>query len=248
MARHAEHHGLGRRRHRAGGDLRPLDPRLRHPAPGRGVRRDRTRPRACSGGAPCLPSRRRQGRHRHRGGAGASPGQPRRGTRGAARRPATGPPRRCCSCWNGCWRRRDRAAGHGRAGAGFHPVAAAAGGLGGRRPVHRLPGPAAAGRAGACPPAWLACIAVFGWGQPVNPLWPAIFALLQLLRVWILATLGPRWTTRIIGLDEPLVRRGPFRFLRHPNHTLVVDEIAVAPMVLGLVWVAVVFSILNALV
>lgn len=75
-----------------------------------------------------------------------------------------------------------------------------------------------------------------------------IFALLQLLRVWILATLGPRWTTRIIVLDEPLVRRGPFRFLRHPNHTLVVAEIAVAPMVLGLVWVAVAFSILNALV
>lgn len=96
--------------------------------------------------------------------------------------------------------------------------------------------------------AWLAGIAVIGWGQPVNPLWLAIFALLQLLRVWILATLGPRWTTRIIVLDEPLVRRGPFRFLRHPNHTLVVAEIAVAPMVLGLAWVAVVFSILNALV
>lgn len=88
---------------------------------------------------------------------------------------------------------------------------------------------------------------LFGWGQPVNPLWLAIFALLQLLRVWILATLGPRWTTRIIVLDEPLVRRGPFRFLRHPNHTLVVAEITVAPQVLGLVWVAVLFSILNAL-
>lgn len=96
--------------------------------------------------------------------------------------------------------------------------------------------------------AWLACIAGFGWGQPVNPLWLAISALLQLLRVWIPATLGPRWTTRIIVLDEPLVRRDPFRFLRHPNYTRVVAEIAVAPMVLGLVWVAVVFSILNALV
>ena len=71
---------------------------------------------------------------------------------------------------------------------------------------------------------------------------------MQLLRVWILATLGPRWTTRIIVLDGPLVRRGPFRLLRHPNHTLVVAEITVAPRVLGLVWVAVVFSILNALV
>ena len=99
---------------------------------------------------------------------------------------------------------RDRAAGHGRARAGLHPVAAATGGLGGRCPVHRLPGPVSAGQAGACPPAWLACIAGFGLGQPVNPLWLAIFALLHLLRVWILATIGPRWTTRIIVLDEPL--------------------------------------------
>jgi methyltransferase len=55
-----------------------------------------------------------------------------------------------------------------------------------------------------------------------------------------------RWTTRIIILPEPLVVRGPFRFLKHPNYTLVVAEIIVAPMVLNLVWVAVVFTVLNA--
>lgn len=96
--------------------------------------------------------------------------------------------------------------------------------------------------------AWLVSIAVFGWGQPVHPGWLVAFALLQLFRLWILSTLGPRWTTRIIVLDEPLVRRGPFRVLRHPNYTLVVLEIAVAPMVLGLAWVALVFSLLNAAV
>ncbi|SDL88564.1 isoprenylcysteine carboxyl methyltransferase family protein [Paracoccus chinensis] len=94
--------------------------------------------------------------------------------------------------------------------------------------------------------AWLVSIAVFGWGQPVQPGWLAAFVVLQLFRLWILGTLGPRWTTRIIVLDEPLVRRGPFRVLRHPNYTLVVLEIAVAPMVLGLAWVALVFSVLNA--
>lgn len=95
---------------------------------------------------------------------------------------------------------------------------------------------------------WLAAIAVFGWGEPVRPFWLAVFVPLQGLRVWILASLGPRWTTRIIVLDEPLVRRGPFRLLRHPNYTLVVAEIAVAPLVLGLWWVALVFSVLNAAV
>lgn len=95
---------------------------------------------------------------------------------------------------------------------------------------------------------WLVCIAVFGWGGPVHPLFLALFVVFQVLRVWILATLGRRWTTRIIVTGEPLVRRGPFRWLRHPNYTLVVAEIAVAPLVLGLTWVAVLFSVLNAAV
>jgi methyltransferase len=94
--------------------------------------------------------------------------------------------------------------------------------------------------------AWIGSIALLGWREPVSPVWLGLFVILQALRLWILGTLGSRWTTRIIVLDEPLVRRGPFRFLRHPNYTLVVAEIAVAPMVLGLVWVAVVFSVLNA--
>lgn len=93
---------------------------------------------------------------------------------------------------------------------------------------------------------WLACLVVFGHDAELAPGWLALFVLLQILRVWILATLGPRWTTRIIVLPEPLVTRGPFRLLRHPNYALVVAEIAVAPMVLGLPWVAAVFTLLNA--
>ncbi|MFX0542420.1 isoprenylcysteine carboxyl methyltransferase family protein [Roseovarius sp. S4756] len=93
---------------------------------------------------------------------------------------------------------------------------------------------------------WIGCLIVFGHDNPISLGWLAAFALLQGLRVWILATLGRRWTTRIIILPEPLVTRGPFRYLRHPNYTLVVAEIIVAPMVLGLVWVAVLFTLLNA--
>ncbi len=93
---------------------------------------------------------------------------------------------------------------------------------------------------------WIGGLLVFGYDQSVSWGWLAVFAVLQVLRVWILGTLGRRWTTRIIILPEPLVTRGPFRYLRHPNYTLVVAEIIAAPMVLGLVWVAVVFTILNA--
>lgn len=95
--------------------------------------------------------------------------------------------------------------------------------------------------------AWFAAIAILGWGEAVRPGWLAVYALLQLARLWVLATLGRRWTTRIIVWPgRPLVRRGPYRWISHPNYAVVVVEIAVAPLVLGLVWVAAVFTVLNA--
>ncbi len=94
--------------------------------------------------------------------------------------------------------------------------------------------------------AWIAALVWFGQNEPLRWGWLALFALLQLGRIWILASLGPRWTTRIIVLDEPLVVHGPFRLIRHPNYALVVAEIAVAPLVLGLWGVALVFSLANA--
>jgi methyltransferase len=93
---------------------------------------------------------------------------------------------------------------------------------------------------------WIAALVVFGWNQPLHPGWLAAFAILQALRLWILLTLGPRWTTRIIVTSEPVVLSGPFRYLKHPNYSVVIAEIAVAPLVLGLPWIALVFSILNA--
>lgn len=93
---------------------------------------------------------------------------------------------------------------------------------------------------------WIACLVFLGYGETVQFGWLAVFAVLQILRVWILGSLGSRWTTRIIILEEPLVVRGPFKYFSHPNYMLVVAEIIVAPMVLGLVWVAVIFTVLNA--
>ena len=76
----------------------------------------------------------------------------------------------------------------------------------------------------------------------------AAFLALQAARVWVLATLGRYWTTRIITLpDAPLVRRGPYRFVRHPNYLIVAAEIAVLPLVFGAWQIALVFSILNLL-
>lgn len=95
---------------------------------------------------------------------------------------------------------------------------------------------------------WIVALVIFGIGNSISLPWLGEFLVLQILRIWILASLGERWTTRIIVVDEPLVRAGPFAFVRHPNYVLVVAEIFTAPMVLGLFWVAMLFSFLNALV
>jgi methyltransferase len=94
---------------------------------------------------------------------------------------------------------------------------------------------------------WLLVLWVSVGARPVNLLLLALFAALQLLRLWVLATLGTRWTTRIIVLPgAPLVTSGPFRFVRHPNYWVVIGEIAVLPLVFGLAGVATLFSLLNA--
>jgi methyltransferase len=96
--------------------------------------------------------------------------------------------------------------------------------------------------------AWLVAVVVMlPKDAPIS--WPlvAVFAVLQGLRVWVLATLGPYWTTRIITLrDAPLVRRGPYRFVRHPNYLVVSAEILVLPLAFGEWAVAAVFTVLNA--
>ncbi|HKU92810.1 MAG TPA: isoprenylcysteine carboxylmethyltransferase family protein [Sphingomicrobium sp.] len=96
---------------------------------------------------------------------------------------------------------------------------------------------------------WLVTLWWLAPARPVDGFWLALYVLLQLARVWVIASLGERWTTRIIVLpDAPLVDRGPYRFVSHPNYLVVAGEIAVLPLVFGLWWVAVLFSLLNAAV
>jgi methyltransferase len=94
---------------------------------------------------------------------------------------------------------------------------------------------------------WLVAILVFvPADQGIARLPLALFILLQLARLWVIATLGPYWTTRIITLpDAPLIRHGPYRFLRHPNYLVVVGEIALLPLVFGAWRIALAFSLLN---
>ena len=97
----------------------------------------------------------------------------------------------------------------------------------------------------------LSCVAeVWLLDRPWRPL-VATAAMLVLvaataLRWWTLATLGERWTTRVLVVPgEDLVRAGPYRWLRHPNYLVVVMEIAAIPLVHCAWLTAGVFSIAN---
>jgi methyltransferase len=98
--------------------------------------------------------------------------------------------------------------------------------------------------------AWLAVLwAFFLFGLALFQPWAAIaYLLVQVLRVWTLLSLGRYWTARIIVVPHaPLVRKGPYRFMRHPNYLVVVLEIALLPLALGSWPLALGFSIVNAI-
>jgi len=94
---------------------------------------------------------------------------------------------------------------------------------------------------------WLAGLWILAWPRPANWWLVGAYAVLQLMRVWVIASLGARWTTRIIVLPgAPLVQAGPYRFLKHPNYLVVAIEIALLPLVFGLLAYAAIFSLANA--
>ena len=94
---------------------------------------------------------------------------------------------------------------------------------------------------------WLLGLLVFGHGRSVDPIWLVVFILLQAARMWVIASLGRRWTTRVIVLPGASpVAHGPYRWLRHPNYAVVALEIAVVPLALELPLFALVFSAANA--
>lgn len=97
--------------------------------------------------------------------------------------------------------------------------------------------------------AWLASLAAFVPGDEVVvvPLL-VLFGIVQLLRIWVLVSLGGYWTTRIITLPGvPLVAKGPYRLMRHPNYLVVVLEILILPLCFGAWQIAAVFTLLNGM-
>lgn len=81
--------------------------------------------------------------------------------------------------------------------------------------------------------------------RPV-PVFFTVFILAQILRIWVLYSLGRMWNTRIIIIpgSKP-VTWGPYRYMRHPNYLVVILEIAALPLSFGAISTAITFSVLN---
>jgi methyltransferase len=98
--------------------------------------------------------------------------------------------------------------------------------------------------------AWLMTLWAFLLAGLVQfQLWAALaYLAVQGLRLWTVVSLGRYWTTRIIVVpDAPLVRTGPYRFMRHPNYLVVTLEIALLPLALGSWPLALGFSVVSAI-
>lgn len=95
--------------------------------------------------------------------------------------------------------------------------------------------------------AWLAGLWILGRDRAVDLPLLAVFLVLQIARLWVIASLGGRWTTRVMVIPgETLVAAGPYRLIRHPNYLIVLAEIVVVPLALGLPLYAAAFGALNA--
>lgn len=80
-----------------------------------------------------------------------------------------------------------------------------------------------------------------------NPTFLFVFLGLICLKIWVIASLGKYWNTKILRIPNvQLVNKGPYKYVKHPNYLIVIAEIAIIPLVFHLYYTAMVFSLLNA--
>lgn len=86
---------------------------------------------------------------------------------------------------------------------------------------------------------------VTGTGSYSRILLAAYFILLA-VKAWVVLSLGKFWNTKIYRIPEfPLVKKGPYKFIKHPNYIIVFIELALIPSIFHLYYTAVIFTILN---
>lgn len=82
-----------------------------------------------------------------------------------------------------------------------------------------------------------------------NELYVILFLLIISIKGWVITSLVKYWNTKILRVpNAPLVKKGPYKYIKHPNYLIVIIEIIVIPLIFNLYYTAILFSILNAIV
>lgn len=75
-----------------------------------------------------------------------------------------------------------------------------------------------------------------------------IFIIAQIARIWCITALGKFWNTRIIVMpDSPLIKKGPYYYVKHPNYIIVAIELFIIPLLFGAIVTAILFPVLHIL-
>ena len=93
---------------------------------------------------------------------------------------------------------------------------------------------------------------IFEYSRQPNPTYSLFFIIfyfvLLAFKAWVILSLGKFWNTRIYHVPNiPLIKKGPYRYFKHPNYLIVIAEIAVIPLIFNLYYTAITFSLLNAI-
>lgn len=93
---------------------------------------------------------------------------------------------------------------------------------------------------------------IIEYSMQQTPSFSLIFLLIYLLliafKVWIIASLGKFWNTKIFRIQNyPLINKGPYKYIKHPNYIIVIAEIALIPLIFQLYYTALIFTLLNAI-
>lgn len=95
-------------------------------------------------------------------------------------------------------------------------------------------------------------VEIFIMNRSLHPYWPLLlifFIIVQIGRVWVISSLGKYWNTKIIVLPgAEVVKKGPFKYMRHPNYFIVTIELLVIPLLFQAYVTACVFFILNQVI
>jgi methyltransferase len=96
------------------------------------------------------------------------------------------------------------------------------------------------------------CIEKIALNREISSLWPFLlvfFLLVQGIRIWVITSLGRFWNTKIIVLpNSEVVRKGPYRLIKHPNYLVVSVELIVLPLLFKAYATAILFTLLNMVI